>query len=76
MAISDLKNKNILADLHTDWEDKKSKFEYALSSYQAASDALKNHSDYSVEATTEEKSEIIDYDLKVEKINSEGLAPK
>jgi len=70
MSINDLKNKNELADLHSDWEDKKAKFEYALTNYQVSSEALRTHSDYSSEATEDENTEVVEYDAKVEKVNA------
>ena len=76
MSIEELKNKNLLADLHIDWEDKKAKFEYARSNYETASAALKAHPDYLVEATIEEKTEVVDYDSKIVKLDNGNITPK
>ena len=68
MSIQELKNKNQLAEFHTDWLEKKSRFEKAKSDLEVVSIVLKGHDDFQSEATVDEKKEITDFDIELAKI--------
>ena len=68
MSIQELKNKNQLAEFHTDWLEKKARFEKAKSDLEVVSIVLKSHDDFQSEATVDEKTEITDFDIELAKI--------
>lgn len=70
MSIEDLKVLNNLAILHTDYEDKKSKFEYAEDEYNTASALLRTHTDYARESSVIERTRVTNYDTRVGRLGS------